>query len=102
VDGELTPLGFHQYTSLSSATDLTDGGTYTIPTGAYLAWIQAESQNVRWRDADYASGDTTNPTATVGMIISASDSIWYNGNLKAFEMIEEAASAKVNVSFYGL
>lgn len=102
VEGELTPVGFNQYTSLSAATDLTDGGTYTIPAGAHIALIQAESQNVRWRDADYASGDTTNPTATVGMIIYAGDTLVYNGNLKAIEFIETAASATLNVSFYGL
>jgi len=101
IDGSLTPMGFHQYTTLNTSHDLSDAGTFTIPVGAHLAWIQAESQNVRWRDATYANGDTTDPTASVGMQIAAGDSIWYNGDLKAIEFIEEGASAKLNVSFYG-
>jgi len=100
IDGILTPVGYHQYTSLATSKDLSDGGTFTIPANAQIAWIQAETKDVRWRDADYADGDTTNPTATVGMVLAAGNSIWYHGNLKAIEFIETSASAKLNVSFY--
>jgi len=90
VTGVLKPLGYQQVTSLSSATAL----TLTNYAHATLVLIQAESQNVRWRD------DGTNPTASVGMEIFAGDSYWYNGDLTAIKFIEEAASAKLNLVFY--
>jgi len=102
VEGELNPVGFHQYTNLSAAVDLSDGNTFTIPARAHIVMLQAEGQNIRWRDAPYANGNTTNPTATVGMQIFAGDTLLYNGNLKAIEIIEEAGGAKVNAVFYEL
>jgi len=83
-----TPVGYQQITSLASAAAL------TIPAGAKRAIIQAEAQAVRWRD------DGTNPAAGVGMVLAAGASIQYNGDLAAFRVIESAASAKLNVSYY--
>lgn len=81
-------LGYQQITSLSSAAGLTP------PQGATLALIVPESQNVRWRD------DGTNPTASVGMPIFVGASLSYDGDFNKIKFIEEAASAKLNVSYY--
>jgi hypothetical protein len=85
----LTPLGYQQITSLSAAAAL------TVPAGATAALISAESQGMRWRD------DGTNPTASVGMPIAAGESIFFTGSLSAFKAIEQTASAKLNVNYYG-
>jgi len=88
VDGTIAPCGFQQLTALSAAVAL------TVPEGADTAMIQAENQQVRWRD------DGTNPTATVGMFIPAGQSIWFTGNLSRVKFIEEAPSAKLDVAYY--
>lgn len=88
LDAILIPNGYQQVTSLSSATAL------TVPNGTILAVIQAESQNVRYRD------DGTNPTASVGFILAAGDNVVYNGNIAALKFIEVTASAKLNVLYY--
>lgn len=84
----LDPRGFQQITSLSSATAL------TVPDGANFCIFDCESQNVRWRD------DGTNPSASVGMRLLTGVSFSYDGALSAIKFIEEAASAKLNVSYY--
>lgn len=86
----LDALGYQQITSLSSSTAL------TVPEGAEMALVQAESQNVRWRD------DGTDPTATVGMLLMAGATLEYDAaQLSVVEFIEAAASAKLNISYYG-
>jgi hypothetical protein len=84
----LTPKGYQQLTSLSAASAL------TVPAGSSYAMLQAESQNVRYRD------DGTNPTAGIGIRLVANTIQWYTGNLVALKFIEETASAKLNVSYY--
>lgn len=85
------PLGYQQITSLSAATG------FTIPAGTSYAVVQAESQPVRWRD------DGTDPTATVGMRIPVGDALIYTAQTMAkIKFIEETASAKLNVSYYGI
>lgn len=90
--GRYAPVGYVQLTSLAAAANI------TIPAGAdqraMCALVQAESQNVRWRD------DGTNPTASVGSRLLAGADMWYEGNLNALRFIEETASAKVNVTLY--
>lgn len=81
-------LGYQQITDLSSAVGL------TIPSGTTLALIVPETQNVRWRD------DGTNPTSTVGMPIYIGASLSYDGDLNKIKFIQEAASAKLNISYY--
>lgn len=81
-------LGYQQITDLSSAAAL------TIPPGATLALIVPETQNVRWRD------DGTAPTASVGMPIYIGASLSYDGDLNRIRFIQEAASAKLNISYY--
>ena len=87
--GDASPVGFEQVTSLSSAAAL------TVPTGAKVALINTEDQNVRWRD------DGTAPTTTVGCVIEPGSYFSYTGDLSAIRFIEETASAKLNVSYYG-
>lgn len=84
-----TPRGYEQVTGPSSATSLTIPAERTT-----VARIQALAQNIRWRD------DGTAPTATVGMQLAAGDELWYDGDLTAFQFIEESAGAEVNVSYY--
>ena len=88
VDGRLIPLGYEQITGLSSAQSL------TVPTGARLAVICAETQTVRWRD------DGVDPTNAVGMPLPTNAYLIYNGDLGAFRAIETAASAVLNVEYY--
>ena len=81
-------LGYQQITSLSASTGL------TVPDGATLAVIVPESYAVRWRD------DGTAPTGSVGMPLAIGATLSYDGNLKNIRFIEQAASAKLNVSYY--
>lgn len=88
VDGTQQHKGYQQITSLGSAVGLTP------PAGSRVALIQPEGQNVRWRD------DGTNPTASVGVLLYNGDLFLYSGNLGDIRLIEVAASAKVNISYY--
>jgi len=81
-------LGYQQITSLSAAAGL------TVPSGATLAVIIPESQAVRWRD------DGTNPTSAIGMPVPILTVLSYDGDLQRIRFIEQAASAKLNVSYY--
>ena len=84
------PLGYSQVTSLSSAA-----GVGTIPDGTNLAVIQCESQQVRWRD------DGTNPTTSVGMLMSVGDVMSYDAaKFASLKFIEVTASAKLNIAYY--
>jgi hypothetical protein len=81
-------LGYQQITSLSASTAL------TVPVGATMALIVAETQAVRWRD------DGTAPTASVGMPLVTGTSLSYDGDLKAVRFIQQTASATLNVAYY--
>ena len=81
-------LGYQQITSLSAST------ARTVPVGATLALIVAETQAVRWRD------DGTAPSATVGMPLATGVSLSYDGDLNAVRFIQQTASATLNVSYY--
>ncbi|HMU86918.1 MAG TPA: hypothetical protein PKC11_04730 [Agitococcus sp.] len=89
IPGYSKPLGYQQITSLGSAV-----GFSSVPSRARLVMIQAESQNVRWRD------DGVNPTASVGMVIVANDTLFYTGDFSAIKFIEVTGSAKLNIIFY--
>ncbi len=87
--GTLSPVAGGQFSlTVSSAAGL------TVPGGANVALIQALTQNVRWRD------DGTNPTNSVGIQLLAGDEMFYTGNLTAIKIIEETATAEVNVLYY--
>lgn len=84
------PLGYQQITSLSAATAL------TVPAGTQYALISPESQAVRWRD------DGTSPTATVGYPLAVGAELKYTaGSFAIVKFIEQAASAKLNIVYYG-
>jgi hypothetical protein len=82
------PKGYQQLTSLSSASGL------TVPAGSTSCFLQAETQNVRFRD------DGTDPTSSVGMRLIVDDLVFYEGELSLIKFIEETASAKVNVLYF--
>lgn len=91
-----TRLGYQQITSLSASTGLTVpsvdlNGLACKPS---IAIITAETQAVRWRDDDVA------PTATVGMPLAAGSTLQYDGDLSKIRFIEQAASAKINITYY--
>jgi hypothetical protein len=89
VPRPMKACGYLQITSLSTATGL------SIPKGALVALIQAETTDVRWRD------DGTDPTASVGMLIGAGTTLAYTGDLNEISFIQASASATLNISFYG-
>lgn len=83
------PVGFQRITSLSSATSLTPPSP-----DCNACIIQPESQSVRWRD------DGTDPTTTTGGLIKAEQALEYTGQLDRIRLIETAASASANVTYY--
>ena len=89
-------IGYQQITDLSTAVGLTvpaidKTGLRQMPT---IAIITPLTGNVRWRD------DGTSPTASVGMPLAAGVTLQYDGDLKNIQFIEQAASAKLNISYY--
>ncbi len=85
----LAPKGFQQITNVSAAVGL------TVPAGARVAVVQTTGQSVTWRD------DGTAPTASIGSLVNAGDTLIYGGTLAAIKFIQTAASATLNVAFYG-
>jgi hypothetical protein len=86
----LRALGYQQITNLAAATAL------TVPAGAAYARIICTTQAVRWRD------DGTDPTATIGMPLPVNTELCYDGaNLSRVKFIEQAASAVLNITYYG-
>lgn len=84
-------LGYQQLTGISSAQAL------TIPAGTSLALCIPETQAVRWRD------DGTDPTASVGQPLAVGAELRYDGmGLAKLKFIEQTATAKVNVVYYGV
>lgn len=83
------PLGYQQITNLSAAVGL------TVPEGAAWAVISCEGQNVRYRD------DGGTPTATIGQPLQVNTDLPYTGDLKKLSFIQVAASATLNVTYYG-
>lgn len=83
-------LGYQQITSLSAAVGFT-----SVPAGAAYARIQAETQDVRWRD------DGVDPTASVGVLLRFDSVIEYEGSLSAIRFIQTTPTAIVNATFYG-
>lgn len=91
-----TRLGYQQITTVSAAVGL------TVPTRDLngmsckpaIALIVAEGAAVRWRD------DDTDPTASIGMPLAIGVTLQYDGDLGKIKFIEQAASAKINISYY--
>lgn len=87
--GPLHPTGYQQIVGLVAATAL------TIPNGSKVALIMPTGQQVRWRD------DGTDPTTSVGMPLAIGDAYYYVGELGKIKFIQEAATATLNISYYG-
>lgn len=84
------PKGYQQITSVSAAAAL------TVPTGAVIALIQAEGNDMRWRD------DGTDPTAAIGQLLYMGQTLAYEATtLVAFKIIQVATGGIVNVTYYG-
>ena len=82
--------GYQQITDLSAAV------SFTVPAGTTLILITPETQDVRWRD------DGTNPTASIGYPLAAGQELQYAaGQMSSLKFIEQAASAVLNVTYYG-
>jgi len=91
IDGQMFPIaGSFQQVTPAVVSPLTP------PVGAKLAMIQVEGADLRWRD------DGTNPTNVVGMLLEDGDTLFYTVNdYTKFKMIQAAATATVNISYYG-
>lgn len=90
ADIGLVGLGYQQITSLSSATAL------TVPAGTTMCLVIPQTQAVRWRD------DGTDPSATVGQPLGVGSELVYTaGSLPRLKFIQQAASATINVTYYG-
>ena len=90
------PVGYAQYSTLTSAKKLTDAPDTSVPmpNSTIRALIQAEGADIRWRD------DGTAPTPTVGMLIPMSTTLEYEGDLEKIQLIETAVAGTANVAFY--
>jgi len=97
-----TPCGYQQITSLSGSTALTvptaatgsgaaSGASTQKPTRCIII---PETQAIRWRD------DGTAPTASVGYPLAVGSELKYDGDLAAIRVIEQVASAKINVIYF--
>jgi hypothetical protein len=89
----LQPLGYCQLTSLNSATNFS-ACPGDIPAGANIAWISVGLEGIRYRD------DGASPTAFVGFPIAPGGTLFYVGMPKLIQLIEQKASATVDVLFY--
>lgn len=91
-------LGYQQFTSLGSAINLSTStpavGSTGIPAGAWYAVITIEGAGIRWRD------DGTSATASVGMPQSLGQTFVYTGSFSKMTIIQQSASATINVSYY--
>jgi hypothetical protein len=98
-------------TVLSQGTGTGGAGTYTVsqtctsssasltsvgpPLGATMVMMQAEAQNIRWRD------DGGVPTTTVGQILnSGAIPFLYTGTMKNLQFIDASAGGILDASFY--
>lgn len=79
-------------TNTASSSSLTSGG---IPVGATMAFLQAETADIRYRD------DGAAPTASIGSIVVHNiPGILYTGTLTALQFIALSGSPLLDVSFY--
>lgn len=92
----MKPLGQAQYSSMATARSLATMYGATVPASSDFCYIQCEAQNCRWTD-----DGTTTPTTLVGMILAVGDVLVVTKpNFSKFKIIQAAASAKVNATFY--
>ncbi len=102
IQGHLEPAGFFQITTVKNglvATSLVDAMALLSPAAvppkqSKLVLIQARAQNVRWRD------DGVAPTALVGQILVANDTLVYTGKFDTIQFMEVVSGAVLNLTFY--
>lgn len=83
-------LGYNQISPLTDVEPL-----HNIPTDCRIVLLQAETQDIRFRD------DGTDPTATGGMLLEAGQQPYeYNGNLQNLRFIAATAGAILNYTYY--
>ena len=75
-------------------TGITTAKTIPKATIGRKIWMQATVQGVRWRP------DGTDPTATVGMLIPANETVEYIGNLSDIRVIEATGGAILNIIIF--
>lgn len=86
----LKPIGFQQLATISSATAL------TVPNGCVAAMIQAEGQPCRIRF------DNVAPTAAVGLrLLITENPLTVPFPPHGAQVIQEGATGKVNVVYFG-
>jgi hypothetical protein len=90
-------MGYQQIVGAVASTALTIPQVDPV-TGLKAMPIQAviicEGASIRWRD------DTTAPTALVGMPITVGTVFVYDGDLTRLRIIQQAATATINVAYY--
>ncbi len=87
-DEALQPKGFQQLVGDTAAHNL------TVPAGARYAMF-----NVSGTTATAFRDDGTDPSTTVGMILTPGTNYWYTGKLAVVRVIA-AATSSLNVSYY--
>jgi len=85
-------IGYATLAVSSSAVNLVDNASPTLPARANRMFITCETQAVRWR------ADGTAPTATEGHVLAANDSISFTGIIyrQLLEKIQFIATAAGN------
>jgi len=98
ASGPMKVVSFEQLASLGSSTALTVPGV-AVGTGTRpkvkAALISADGQSVRVRF------DGTAPTATIGHLIANGDHLFVEADLSNIRIIQTAATAVVNVTYFG-
>lgn len=85
------PLAYQQIVGVAAATSL------TVPDGTVFAEVNVSGQPVRWRI------DGPNPTAAIGMPLPVGASkIFFVQSLASLVFIETAASATLDITYFGV
>lgn len=92
IDGSLEGALYVQDDDMATAQTLVAAASF--PAGARIVLIQAEGDSIRWRD------DGTDPTAAVGMLLEAGQTLVYNGVLTKIKIIEVSTNSIANITFY--
>ncbi len=88
-EGQTLQRGHQQVTSLSTVK------TLTVPDNVVYALIQPITQGV------WLTSDNSTPSSTNGFPVAAGTTLKYTADPKALKMIEQTASATVNVWYFG-
>lgn len=84
-----TPVKFEQITVSTTVKTLGTGHG-----GSNFAFVTCETNDVRWRD------DGTDPTASVGQLLKAGQTLGYDGQPEDLRFIRVSADATLDVTSY--